>query len=404
MIRPLRLSDHIVSRQNLVSRRPPCWLGQATISTNSAIHRGLRKSVSIGRRNPEVSRRDDYRPHQSRRTEFREERRVARPNHQSKMDFEDIIESRRAKEAKRSPRQLKYLTGGRREDSWTDRSSPVRASLHEGERRDGSSGRSPRNADRYARDKQSSFATPASDRPTRAARRAAIFGPGDTLPGGSRVSKNEPNKYRLSDNAQTEGHDTTSWRAASARDENFGDSTQNFRDHRNWQGKGSERAFSSTGLATGKGEKRPYSRTSSDNGPPESSLSTRSRAHDSGRDKLGTAGGDRGSYTRKYRDDERSDPNSEAPLTIPYTTPASEFLYGTSVVNAALRYSRRKFYKFYIYSGPERVITFQDNSLRKLAESKGVEVMQAKGEWLRMLDKMSMGRPHNVHHASHTPL
>ena len=383
MIKSLRLLDHIVSNKTTLSRRPPRWLSKATISTNSAIHRGLRKSVSAGRRNSEVSRRDGHRPHQSPRTEPGQERRVARPNHQSKMDFEDILESRKNKEANRSPRQLKYLNGGRRDEVRNDRSFPTRASFQDRDRRDGGSGRSPKNADRYARDKQSSFATPASDRPNRAARRAATFGPGDTLPGGLRVSKNEPNKTRLNDNNQSEGHNTTSWRAANARDKPFGELSQTFKSRSDWHDKGSERQFLGTDLATGNGEKRSYPRTPRDDGRP---------------DKLGTAGGDQGPYTRRYRDDERLDALSEPPLTIPYTTPASEFLYGTSVVNAALRYSHRKFYKLYVYSAPERVITFQDNSMRKLGESKGVEVLKVKGEWLRMLDKMSMGRPHNVAH------
>ena len=402
MIRPLRLLDHIVSDKSILSRRPLCWPSRKTISTNSAIHRGLRKSVAAGRRNPEVNRRDGHRLHQSPRTETREERRVARPNHLAKMDIEDNVESRRAKEAQRSPRQLNYLRGGRREEIRTNRSFPARTDLRERDRRDGGSGRSPRNTDRYARDKQSSFATPASDRPNRAARRASTFGPGDTLPGGSRVFKNEPSKSRLNDNNQPQGHNTTSWRAASARDKAFGESNEYLKDHSDRHDKGSERSFPGAGLAISNREKRSYPRSPSDNRPPESYLPARSRTHDGSRDKVGTVGGDGGPYTRRFRDEERSDSISEPPLTVPYTTPASEFLYGTSVVNAALRYSHRIFYKLYIYSAPERVITFQDNSMRKLAESKGVEVIQVKGEWLRMLDKMSMGRPHNVAHSSST--
>lgn len=86
----------------------------------------------------------------------------------------------------------------------------------------------------------------------------------------------------------------------------------------------------------------------------------------------------------------------EVPLTVPYTTPASEFLYGTSVVSAALRFSGRKFYKFYSYDGPGRVDRHQDHTMRRLARSKGVDVVQVQGQWLRLLDKMSKGRPHNV--------
>ena len=87
---------------------------------------------------------------------------------------------------------------------------------------------------------------------------------------------------------------------------------------------------------------------------------------------------------------------SRAPLVIPYTTPASEFLYGTSVVTAALLYPRRKLYKLYIYDGDNREARDQDMSIRRLALERGVVVERVKGDWLRIMDKMSTGRPHNV--------
>ena len=87
---------------------------------------------------------------------------------------------------------------------------------------------------------------------------------------------------------------------------------------------------------------------------------------------------------------------ADVPITVPYTTPASEFLYGTTVVTAALRFSQRKFYKLYSYSSPNRVNIGQDQAIRNLARSKGVDVKQVDGAWLRILDKMSTGRPHNV--------
>lgn len=83
-------------------------------------------------------------------------------------------------------------------------------------------------------------------------------------------------------------------------------------------------------------------------------------------------------------------------LAIPYTTPASEFLYGTSVVSAALKSRRRKLYKLYIYSGENREAHDQDLSLRKMALAAGVQVTQVQGDGLRLMDKMSTGRPHNV--------
>ena len=88
-----------------------------------------------------------------------------------------------------------------------------------------------------------------------------------------------------------------------------------------------------------------------------------------------------------------------APLSIPYTTPASEFLFGTSVVLAALRSMNRKLYQLYIYSGENRESTQQDEMVRKLAQAQGVKVKMVSDGWRSLMDKMSSGRPHNVSHA-----
>ena len=84
------------------------------------------------------------------------------------------------------------------------------------------------------------------------------------------------------------------------------------------------------------------------------------------------------------------------PLSIPYTTPASEFLYGTSVVMAALKADHRKFYKLYMYSGENRSIENLDEEVKRLARRRAVEVVKVGSDWVRLLDKMSSGRPHNV--------
>lgn len=94
------------------------------------------------------------------------------------------------------------------------------------------------------------------------------------------------------------------------------------------------------------------------------------------------------------------------PLSIPYTTPASEFLYGTSVVEAALnsqREPRRKLYKLYIYTGENRE-KVDPAGLERLARRKGIEVARVGMEWLRVLDKMSAGRPHNGYILEASPL
>lgn len=93
---------------------------------------------------------------------------------------------------------------------------------------------------------------------------------------------------------------------------------------------------------------------------------------------------------------ERPRRKSHAPLAIPYTTPASEFLYGHSVVTAALKNSRRKFYKVYLYHGDTAEVRGQDWQVRKLALAANLEVTRVGNDWLRLMDKMSGGRPHNV--------
>ena len=92
------------------------------------------------------------------------------------------------------------------------------------------------------------------------------------------------------------------------------------------------------------------------------------------------------------------------PVSIPYTTPASEFLYGTSVITAALLSSRRKLYKLYIYGGDNRVVHEQDQKIRELALKRGVVAERVKGDWLRLMDKMSAGRPHNGYILEASPL
>ncbi len=87
---------------------------------------------------------------------------------------------------------------------------------------------------------------------------------------------------------------------------------------------------------------------------------------------------------------------SNVPLSIPYTTPASEFLYGTSVVTSALLASRRKLYRLYIYDGDNREVRDQDKRIRRLALDRNVVVERVQGSWLRLMDRTSTGRPHNV--------
>jgi len=89
------------------------------------------------------------------------------------------------------------------------------------------------------------------------------------------------------------------------------------------------------------------------------------------------------------------------PISIPYTTAASEFLYGHSVVVAALKTQRRKLYNLYIHPRAHRD-SEGVSALQDLAKAAGVKVKEVGDDWLRVMDKMSSGRPHNVSHPSDT--
>lgn len=83
------------------------------------------------------------------------------------------------------------------------------------------------------------------------------------------------------------------------------------------------------------------------------------------------------------------------PMAIKYTTAASQFLYGRSVVKAALEQSRRKLYRLYVYGGTNRIDSAYNATMTRLAERQGVPVTVVPNEEQRLMDKMSMGRPHN---------
>lgn len=83
------------------------------------------------------------------------------------------------------------------------------------------------------------------------------------------------------------------------------------------------------------------------------------------------------------------------PLAIKYTTAASQFLYGRSVVQAALEQSRRTLYNLYVYGGENRVDSFANQSMIRLAKTRGIPVTVVPNDQQRLMDKMSVGRPHN---------
>lgn len=82
-------------------------------------------------------------------------------------------------------------------------------------------------------------------------------------------------------------------------------------------------------------------------------------------------------------------------MTVKYTTAASQFLYGRSVVKSALEQGRRKLYKLYIYGGENRKDSKDNTIMTRLAEKHGVPITIIPNGEQRIMDKMSMGRPHN---------
>ncbi|EMD93236.1 hypothetical protein COCC4DRAFT_49197 [Bipolaris maydis ATCC 48331] len=82
----------------------------------------------------------------------------------------------------------------------------------------------------------------------------------------------------------------------------------------------------------------------------------------------------------------------QGPESLPYTTAASEFIYGHSSVLAAIKANRRKFYKLYVHSrGASR-----DGLMSQIRAHKLFPITEEVGdEYLRAMDKASSGRPHN---------
>ncbi|KAK5937619.1 hypothetical protein PMZ80_010239 [Knufia obscura] len=88
----------------------------------------------------------------------------------------------------------------------------------------------------------------------------------------------------------------------------------------------------------------------------------------------------------------------DAPQSMPYSEAASEFVYGTFAVLAALQARRRKFYKLYIWCGEDGLLNESDNEVSEVvraANAAKVRIVNVAGNWLKMLDKMSDKRPHN---------
>jgi hypothetical protein len=92
----------------------------------------------------------------------------------------------------------------------------------------------------------------------------------------------------------------------------------------------------------------------------------------------------------------------KGPVSVPYTTAASEFLYGYSVIYAALKANRRKLYTLYLHKRSNSRDRDLENrgeetqGIRELAEERQVKVVEADDKWLPVMDRMADNRPHNV--------
>lgn len=105
------------------------------------------------------------------------------------------------------------------------------------------------------------------------------------------------------------------------------------------------------------------------------------------RNSLGDSGDRRGKVSRA---------RDRMPISIPHTTAASEFLYGRSPVEAAIRSRRRSLYKLYIHNPrdiPLRQLALEEPVI-ELARAAGVKVESVLSDQLHQ--KISSGRPTNV--------
>lgn len=94
----------------------------------------------------------------------------------------------------------------------------------------------------------------------------------------------------------------------------------------------------------------------------------------------------------------------EPPVVVPFTTAASQFLYGTSTVEAAIEGDRRKIYKLYIYQGKDRRNRDRDDSIAKMAQRRGIPVEYLGEQDLGLMNKMASSRVHNGYVLEASPL
>jgi len=99
---------------------------------------------------------------------------------------------------------------------------------------------------------------------------------------------------------------------------------------------------------------------------------------------------------RNDRDDVLAPPRMTIRRHIPHVAKNSEFIFGTSVVEAAIKSSRRRLYRLYIYAGSNRTTEakIRDEHMKKLARKHHPDIEIIDEVDIGQLDSMSDSRPH----------
>ena len=408
-----------------------------SVSTNSAIARGIRRSGPASNRAQyaqpgEVRKRPLFRKQYDENTMPRfgrvDAERVRRPNHQQKQDVEDIEQSSLLKKDRLNQRQRRYLRGGRtsvhprlhdgRKPSASSLFRSERYGRSEGRDRESSAGR--RSADssgiqyqdenfgRHVQTEDASYKTPVrhinrgGSRDKYSSRNDNSYRPSmksnDRTERAERYASYEKPGYKTHDSDNKEALLEHRDPVSSGR----GDSGYSNRENPDYTDRSS--AF---GTYHGSGGSS-YSNSSeyaTDSDKPKNRKELRSLKYGS------ASSGDDNSVSHTLNTPDLMSiplysPKQQDPmnLSMPYTTPASEFLYGTSVVLAALSLHVRKLYKLYIYVGTHREAAATDAKVYKLALAHGVPTLRMGHDFLRLMDKMSAGRPHNGYILEASPL
>ncbi|MCJ1415231.1 hypothetical protein MMC32_001562 [Xylographa parallela] len=358
--------------------------------------------------------------------------RIRRPNHQQKQAVEDMEQSSLQKKDRLSPRQKRYLQGGRPNDEpkrYNGRDSSGSSTLKSFEYRRGD------RRDRDTGTKRKRFSD-SSDPKYETGRASGSYRDDDRAESGDRYSSRKYETYRPSTQTQDRNERiglytsrekslyrtyVSESKEAEFHLHDFGSSGGADSSRENSDRRDASSSYQSYGASRRSSDPQ-SSRYGDDSDQPKTRKELRAlrfgpaRSEDSDPKSQSQSAADyspipRPSPQRYESDSSPKQPDfpvlmlpKDGPLSIPYTTPASEFLYGTSVVLAALASHIRKLYKLYIYSGTHREATTTDARVQKLAIAHDVPIVRVKHDFLRLMDKMSAGRPHNGYILEASPL